>query len=119
MTVEALQLVPPGSGRRYTGRAVVRLSDAMPGGVARLDAIGRYLQDVAADDGKDSGINLETAWVVRKTIVELHRRPRLDEPLDLVTWASGSGARWAARRTTMAVSRSRSSTRSRCGCASI
>ena len=103
MTANALQLVPPGAGRRYAGRAVVRLSDAMPGGAARLDAIARYLQDVAADDGTDSGINLETAWVLRKTVLELRRRPRLDDVVDLSTWASASGARWAARRTTLAV----------------
>ena len=101
MPVNGLQLDAPGAGRRYTGGRTVRLSDVLPSGRARLDAIARYLQDIASDDGRDAGIDSDLAWVVRKTIAELRRRPRLDEQLDLVTWASGSGSRWASRRTTM------------------
>jgi acyl-ACP thioesterase len=68
-----------------------------------LDAIARYLQDVAADDGRDASIEGYLAWLVRKTILGVTRRPRLGERVDLVTWASGSGARWAERRTTISV----------------
>jgi len=102
MPVNGLQLDQPGAGRRYSGRRTVRLSDVLPSGQARLDAVARYLQDIASDDGHDAGIDTDLAWVVRKTIAEVHRRPRLDEQLQLITWASGSGARWAARRTTLA-----------------
>jgi acyl-ACP thioesterase len=68
-----------------------------------LDAIARYLQDIAADDGRDAGIVDHMAWLVRKTILRIDRRPGLEEELELVTWASGSGARWAERRTTISV----------------
>ncbi len=101
MPVNTLQLDAPGAGRHYSARRTVRLSDVLPSGQARLDALARYLQDIASDDGHDAGIDSDLAWVVRKTIAELRRRPRLDEQLDLNTWASGSGARWAARRTTI------------------
>ncbi len=103
MTVRPLALVPPGAGRQYRASRLVRLSDVLPSGEARLDAVARYLQDVAADDGRDAGIANHMAWLVRKTVISLRRRPHLEEPLDLVTWASGSGARWAERRTTISI----------------
>ena len=103
MTTHGLRLLPPGGGRRYRGTRLVRLGDVLPSGLARLDALGRYLQDVASDDGRDAGIDSNLAWLVRKTVLELRRRPRLGEELELQTWASGSGARWAERRTTICV----------------
>lgn len=81
----------------------MRLGDVLPSGLARLDAIARYLQDIASDDSRDAGIDadLGLAWVVRKTVVEFMRRPSLGEALELVSWGSASGARWAERRTTI------------------
>jgi acyl-ACP thioesterase len=38
---------------------------------------------------------------VRRTTLSLVRRPVASEHLQLVTWASGSGSRWAERRTTI------------------
>jgi acyl-ACP thioesterase len=103
MTVSGVTLVPRHAGRQFAARRLVRLGDVLPSGEVRLDAIARYLQDVAADDGRDAAIDDYLAWLVRKTVVALRRRPRLGEQLDLVTWASGSGARWAERRTTISV----------------
>ncbi len=101
MTASGVALVPPSAGRRYAAERLVRLGDVLPSGEARLDAMARYLQDIAADDGRDAGIDNHMAWLVRKTLMKVQRRPRLEEPIDLVTWASGSGARWAERRTTI------------------
>jgi acyl-ACP thioesterase len=98
-----LGLVPPGPGRRFTASRLVRLGDVLPSGEARLDAIARYLQDIATDDGRDAGIDTDLAWLVRKTLIALNRRPLMGERLDMETWASGSGARWAERRTTLSV----------------
>jgi acyl-ACP thioesterase len=103
MTASGLGLVPAGPGRRYSTSCLVRLGDVLPTGEARLDAIARYLQDIAYDDGRDAGIETDLVWLVRKTIMGLTRRPRVNERLDLLTWASGSGARWAERRTTISV----------------
>jgi acyl-ACP thioesterase len=103
MTVSAIGLVPPRGGRQFSSRRRVRLGDVLPSGEVRLDALARYLQDVAADDGRDAAIDNYLAWLVRKTVIDLRRRPRMGEELRLVTWASGSGARWAERRTTIVV----------------
>ena len=47
----------PGGGRRYAHRRHVRVSDAGPDGVLRLDSLARYLQDVATDDWADAGLS--------------------------------------------------------------
>ena len=103
MTESGEALAPRRPGRSFASARLVRLGDVLPSGEARLDALARYLQDVAADDGRDAGIDNHMAWLVRKTLLVVRRRPRLEEPIDLLTWASASGARWAERRTTIAV----------------
>ena len=64
----------------------------------RLDAIARALQDLSNDDAMDSGLDDAMAWVVRRTVVEVHQFPVFREDLELSTWCSGVGARWAPRR---------------------
>ena len=94
--------VAPGAGARVfrTARRV-RLGDVRPGDGARLDALARYLQDVAADDIGETEVAGDHRWVVRRTRLEVRRRPRYEETVDLVTWCSGIGAAWAERRTSI------------------
>jgi acyl-ACP thioesterase len=91
----------PATGRRFVGRARVRLADVSAGGRLRLDAIARLLQDVSGDDTADAAHAPDAAWVVRRLVIELDgpRAPRLYDDITLVTWCSGTGARWAERRT--------------------
>ena len=63
MTANGVALVAPGAGRRFVATRRVRLGDVLPSGDARLDAIARYLQDVAADDGHDAGIDSHLVWL--------------------------------------------------------
>jgi acyl-ACP thioesterase len=88
----------PTSGRTFVGTRRVRFGDLSPGGRLRLDAVARYLQDVSSDDTTDAGLENDTAWVVRRMVVEVEASPRFREPLELVTWCSGTGSRWAERR---------------------
>jgi acyl-ACP thioesterase len=99
--IAAPDLVPVGPGRRYPATRVVRLGDVLPSGRVRLDAVARYLQDIASDDGSDAAIDRDLAWVVRRSGLRVYRRPRHGQVLDMVTWASGTGSRWAERRTTV------------------
>jgi acyl-ACP thioesterase len=96
-------MVPRGEGRSYHASRRVRLGDVTPTGRVRLDAVARYLQDVAGDDVDDAGISGEAAWVVRRTSLEVLDRPKYEDRLDLVTWCSGTGAAWAERRTTISL----------------
>ncbi len=93
------ELVPrPTVGRTFEEARRVRLADVSPGGRLRLDAATRYLQDVSADDTADAALPDAEAWVVRKTVIEVRSFPRYLEPLELATWCSGIGSRWAERR---------------------
>jgi len=91
----------PTSGRRFATSARIRLADVSPSGRLRLDAIARLLQDVSGDDTADAAHAPEAAWVVRRVVIEIdgRRAPRLYDDITLVTWCSGTGARWAERRT--------------------
>jgi acyl-ACP thioesterase len=67
----------------------------------RLDAVARYLQDIAHDDGIDAIGDEATAWVVRRTTLRVEQFPIFRESLELATWASGAASRWAERRTSI------------------
>ncbi len=94
-------LVPlPPTGRVVLRERRVRLGDVTPRGRLRLDAAARYLQDVANDDARGA-LQPEDVnpWVVRRTVIVVHRFPVYGEELELRTWCSGTGSRWAERRT--------------------
>lgn len=91
----------PSSGRRFRSSTRVRLGDVSPNGRLRLDALARMVQDVSNDDTVDAGLEGDMAWVVRRTVVEVHAEARLREHLDLTTFCGGIGGRWAERRVSM------------------
>ena len=91
----------PASGRTFSGSARVRLGDVSPKGRIRLDAVARYLQDVANDDAVDAIGEDAAGWVVRRTEMHIEQFPVFREDLRLTTWASGTGGRWAERRTSV------------------
>ncbi len=96
----------PEKGRLYTHHRPVRLSDAGPDGVLRLDGAARYLQDAASDDWADSGLDPGDTWVVRRTALRVAdggRWPVLGELVALTTWCGGAGPAWAERRTDLEV----------------
>src|SRR4051794_13549142 len=93
---------PPTRGRTFSSNQRVRLADVSPKGRLRLDAVARYLQDVANDDGIDAIGEDADAWVVRRTTLAIERFPVMREYVTLTTWASGVGSRWAERSTTLA-----------------
>lgn len=98
----AAEFLPlPPSGRRFSAARTVRLGDVDPSGALRLDAIARYLQDVASDDALDAGLPNALGWVVRRTMIRVDRPAEMSEPLELTTFCTGSGRYWAERRTSI------------------
>lgn len=91
----------PPSGRRYHTARRVRLGDVTPKGRLRLDAIARYLQDIANDDAVDGEYSDIHGWVVRRTELWVHRLPTYMTDVDLTTWCGGLGSHWAERRTSI------------------
>jgi acyl-ACP thioesterase len=92
----------PTVGRTYATRRRIRLSDMDATGRLRLDAVARYLQDVATDDVAETGWGApEHLWVVRRYRIDV-LIPLLDDgEVELVTWGSGVGAVAAGRRTSL------------------
>lgn len=99
-TPEMMEIVPePGSGRVFTQAWVPGAADVTGAGRARLDAIARWLQDVARADLEDAGFWGRGVWIVRRTRIRVAAFPRFDDRLELRTFCSGFGRFSAERRT--------------------
>jgi acyl-ACP thioesterase len=91
----------PAAGRVYSGRRPVRGTEVTPAGRVRLDALARYLQDLAEDDLADAGWAEPGVWLTRKTSFSVARFPARGETIGLETFCSGIGPSWAERTTTL------------------
>jgi acyl-ACP thioesterase len=92
---------PPGGGRLFEQAMRPGLADCAPSGRIRLDALARWLQDVAYADVEDAGLQDAAVWVVRRTRMRVDHFPRFAEPCMVRTFCSGIGRMWAERRTTV------------------
>ncbi|HTW11974.1 MAG TPA: acyl-ACP thioesterase domain-containing protein, partial [Solirubrobacteraceae bacterium] len=90
---------PPPHGRVFALPMRPLLGDCAPSGRIRLDALARWLQDVAFADIEQAGVEAEAIWVVRRTRLRVERFPRFGERVQVETFASGIGRMWAERRT--------------------
>ena len=101
-SVPAEFVAPPDRGRVYSSDRRVHLGDVDASARLRLEALARYLQDVATDDADDARLGERSGvWVLRSVDVEIGSRPWYHDQLELTTFCSGSGPRWAERRTTI------------------
>ncbi|MGI9557431.1 MAG: acyl-ACP thioesterase domain-containing protein [Solirubrobacterales bacterium] len=91
----------PEEGRVYRDRQLVGPGDATADGRAHLDAIVRWVQDVAYADVADIGLSEAGAWVVRRSDFLVRRVPQFGERLELATFCSAVGASIAERRTSV------------------
>jgi len=68
-------------------------------GRLRLDAVARFLQDVAIEDVSETGWGTpEHLWFVRRIRIEVREPFREDREVELLTWCSGLAAIAAGRR---------------------
>ncbi|NNC79891.1 MAG: hypothetical protein HKN94_07025 [Acidimicrobiales bacterium] len=92
----------PPSGRTFVTERRVSIADCRPDGRMELDAVARFLQDAGNDDTDDAGMaELGLAWIARRAQIEVLQSAVARELLTLTTWCSGTGSRWAERRTTI------------------
>jgi len=89
----------PESGRKFSTSRKVRLGDVTPKGRVRLDAVARYLQDIATDDSLDGNYSEPHSWVVRRTAMWVTSFPKYLDKIELTTWCGALGSHWAERRT--------------------
>lgn len=89
----------PERGRTFAACRRIRLSDMDVGGRLRLDAVARYLQDVAIDDVEETGWGVpEHLWFIRRIRLDVVVPFLTDREVELVTWCSGLAAVAAGRR---------------------
>ena len=120
-------MVPaPAQGRIFSIHRRPQLGDCAPSGRVRLDALARWMQDVAFADVEEAGLERVAIWVLRRHRIRVTRFPQFGERCAVDTFCSGIGRMWAERRTSVSLARgrrtdpaSRWSRRSRCGSISI
>jgi acyl-ACP thioesterase len=101
-TAPLTELVPaPPAGRVFEREIVPGLADATGTGRVRLDAIARWLQDIAYGDIVDAGLAGRGAWVVRRARMKVESFPRFGEPVRARTFCSAAGRLAAERRTSV------------------
>jgi acyl-ACP thioesterase len=77
------------------------IADVTQSGRARLDAIARWLQDVAYADLIEAGFEGRGAWIIRRTRIRVDSFPRFGDDLEIRTFCSGIGRFSAERRTSI------------------
>jgi acyl-ACP thioesterase len=77
------------------------IADATGSGRCRLDAVARWLQDIAYADLVDAAFQGRGAWIVRRTRIRVETFPRFGDQLVLRTFCSGIGRFSAERRTSI------------------
>jgi acyl-ACP thioesterase len=95
-------MVPfPSQGRTFVESRRVRLTDMDARGRLRLDAVARFLQEIAIDDVDETGWGApDHLWFVRRMRVDVLEPFLADREVELVTWCSGlatvaAGRRWS------------------------
>lgn len=96
-------LPPPRRGRVHSGARTVRLADVDRHGRVRLDALARFLQDVAIEDVQETGWGTPRhLWFVRRIRVDVLAPFVGDRTVELTTWCSSVAAIAAGRRWSVA-----------------
>jgi acyl-ACP thioesterase len=101
MVLELSEVVEWPGGRAFEWEMRPGIADADAAGRGRLDAIARWLQDIAYADVVDAGFEGRGAWVVRRTRIRAEAFPRFGEDLVIRTFCSGIGRFSAERRTSI------------------
>jgi acyl-ACP thioesterase len=91
----------PPQGRVFERRKRPGVADVTETGRVRLDAIARWLQDVAYADLIDAGFEGRGAWIIRRTRIRVDSFPRFGDDLEIRTFCSGIGRFSAERRTSI------------------
>ncbi|MQY19231.1 acyl-[acyl-carrier-protein] thioesterase [Nocardia macrotermitis] len=89
----------PREGIGFTTSWPVRTGDVDPYNRVRLDAVARYLQDVAWEE-LESGFfhRTDPVWIVRRTVIDVVRPILWPDRVELRRWCSAMSTRWANMR---------------------
>ncbi|GGK50109.1 acyl-[acyl-carrier-protein] thioesterase [Nocardia camponoti] len=100
MSLDQPLVLPPESGGGFAASWPVRAGDVDPYHRLRLDAIARYLTDIAFDEARASGLyDSDPTWIVRRTVIDVHRPVVWPDEVQLHRWCSAMSTRWTNMRT--------------------
>ncbi|MEU5842545.1 acyl-ACP thioesterase domain-containing protein [Rhodococcus sp. NPDC047139] len=86
----------PDGANPYSTVRTVRTGDVDTGKRLRLDGVARYLQDIGTDNLIAVGANdSDPLWIVRRTVVDVHRPAEYGRNLRLRRWCDALSTRWA------------------------
>lgn len=92
----------PADASAYTTERTVRTGDVDNNQRLRLDGIARYLQDIGTDNLTAVGATgTDPLWIVRRTVIDVHRPARYPQHLRLRRWCDALSTRWANVRVRM------------------
>jgi len=92
----------PADASPYTTERTVRTGDVDNNQRLRLDGIARYLQDIGTDNlAAVDAIGTDPLWIVRRTVIDVHRPARYPQHLRLRRWCDALSTRWANVRVRM------------------
>jgi len=81
MAKPVTEIVEWSAGRAYEQEMRPGIADADGAGRCRLDAMARWLQDIAYADLIDAGFEGRGAWIVRRTRMRVDSFPRFGDEL--------------------------------------
>ncbi|MDV2474623.1 4-hydroxybenzoyl-CoA thioesterase [Rhodococcus zopfii] len=92
----------PANASPYTTERTVRTGDVDNNQRLRLDGIARYLQDIGTDNlAAVDATRTDPLWIVRRTVIDVHRPARYPQQLRLRRWCDALSTRWANVRVRM------------------
>ncbi|WP_082899667.1 acyl-[acyl-carrier-protein] thioesterase [Rhodococcus phenolicus] len=92
----------PADASPYTTERTVRTGDVDNNQRLRLDGIARYLQDIGTDNlAAVDATGTDPLWIVRRTVIDVHRPARYPQHLRLRRWCDALSTRWANVRVRM------------------
>lgn len=98
ITAHVLAPAPPPE-RCFEATRPVRTADVDSAYRLRLDGVARYLQDMGSDNLAAFGFDdTDPLWVVRRTVIDVHRPAVWPARIRLRRWCSAHSTRWSAMR---------------------
>lgn len=92
----------PSGAEPFTARYRIRTNDVDHTMRVRLDAIARYLQDIAADMLEASAFfDSDPFWILRRTIIDVIAPISWPGDVEVQRWCSATSTRWVNMRQTV------------------
>ncbi|MFD3812667.1 acyl-[acyl-carrier-protein] thioesterase [Rhodococcus sp. NPDC058639] len=86
----------PAEATPFRTERPVRTGDVDTSQRLRLDGVARYLQDIGIDNLEAvDAAHTDPLWIVRRTVIDVHRPARFPQHLQLRRWCDALSTRWA------------------------